>query len=113
MFCADFCNGQQMSHLLAQAEKLKAEHALFFHNAKTDMLHPNNRGLATRPAVIEWTGAPLADPVWVDLLTGAVHAFPKDRMLRRAGGTTFVDVPVYDSPCLLTERSAIPLAGLK
>ena len=70
MFCADFCNGQQMSHLLAQAEKLKAEHALFFHNAKTDMLHPNNRGheriapandgLATRPAVIEWTGAPLA-----------------------------------------------------
>ena len=60
MFCVGFCNGQQMSHLLAQAEKLKAEHALFFHNAKTDMLHPNNRGLATHPAVIEWTGAPLA-----------------------------------------------------
>ena len=79
---------------------------------KVARLRPGD-GLATRPAVIEWTGAPLADPVWVDLLTGAVHEFPKDRMLRRAGGTTFVDVPVYDSPCLLTERAALPLAALK
>ena len=49
-------------------------------------------------------GAPLEGPVWVDLLTGRVYAFPKQDMLIHSGGVTFVNVPVYDSPCLLTER---------
>lgn len=63
----------------------------------------------TRPAVIEWTGAPFEDPVWVDFLTGRVYAYPKANMLRRAGGFTFIDVPVYDSPCALMERSEVAL----
>jgi len=62
---------------------------------------------ATRPAVLHCEGAPLADPVWVDLRTGAVYDFPKAQVLRRTGGTTYVGVPVYDSPCLLTERGAL------
>mgnify|MGYP000883005870 CR=1 FL=1 len=63
----------------------------------------------TRPAVIEWTGEPLADPVWVDLLTGRVYAYPKAKMLRRSGGITFIDVPVYDSPCILADRDTFPI----
>ena len=58
----------------------------------------------TRPAVFNYAGAPLEDPVWVDLLTGRVYAFPKQDMLVHSCGVTFVNVPVYDSPCLLTER---------
>ena len=61
----------------------------------------------TRPAVFNYNGAPLEDPVWVDLFTGRVYAFPKQDMLVHSCGVTFVNVPVYDSPCLLTERSAL------
>lgn len=64
----------------------------------------------TRPAVFKYTGAPLKDPVWVDLFTGRVYTFPKARQLAAKNGTVrFVDVPVYDSPCLLTERAALQL----
>ena len=64
---------------------------------------------ATRPAVFEYRGAPLDDPVWVDLLTGRVYAFDRKNMLVHSDGVTFVNVPVYDSPCLVTERSvALP-----
>jgi len=63
----------------------------------------------TRPMVFRYSDGALKDPVWVDLLTGRVYAFPKAKQLRSGEGVRFIDVPVYDSPCLLTERSAIPL----
>ncbi len=63
----------------------------------------------TRPAVIEWNGAPLKDPVWVDLFTGAVYAFPARQQIVHSTGVSFVRVPVYDSPCILTEKSALTL----
>ena len=62
-----------------------------------------------RPAVIRWPGAPLAEPVWVDMLTGDVCAFSKERMTACADGLVFTDVQVYDSPCLITERWAIDI----
>ena len=61
----------------------------------------------TSPAVFTVTGEPLRDPVWVDLLTGAVHEIPAENRLAYAGGTVYRDVPVYDSPCLLTERRTV------
>ena len=41
--------------------------------------------------------------------SGAVHEVPRENVLRRTGGTTYVGIPVYDSPCLLTERGAVEL----
>lgn len=64
---------------------------------------------ATRPVAFELKGPSLEDPVWVDLLTGRVYAFPKERQIVHSCGVTLVDVPVYDSPCVLTERTvALP-----
>ena len=63
-----------------------------------------------RPAVFSWPGKPLAEPVWVDLLTGEVRAFPRERMISCADGVMFTDVPVYDSPCFITERAAIVIS---
>ena len=63
----------------------------------------------TRPTVIDWNGPAFEEPVWVDLLTGRVYAFPKEDMLVHSAGVTFVNVPVYDSPCVLTERAALEL----
>lgn len=64
---------------------------------------------ATRPAVLEHAGAPIEDPVWLDLRTGEVRAVPRAHVLPRTGGTTYVNVPVYDSPCVLTARAALPI----
>ena len=63
----------------------------------------------TRPGMIEWRGAPLKDPVWVDLFTGAVYEIPAKRQIVHSRGVSFVRIPVYDSPCLITERSALDL----
>ena len=60
-----------------------------------------------RSAVIRWPGKSFREPVWVDLLTGKVYAFPRERMISCADGLVFTDVPVYDSPCIVTERVAI------
>ena len=56
--------------------------------------------------------SPLEDPVWIDLLTGRVYAFPKERVIVHSTGSTVVDIPVYDSPCVLTERRLVDIAGL-
>ena len=66
-------------------------------------------GMETRPAVFRWPGSPLASPIWVDMLTGAVREFPRNRMVSCADGVVFTDVPVYDSPCIITERAAIDM----
>ena len=61
----------------------------------------------TRPNVFEWAGEPLKNPVWVDLFTGAVYEIPAKQQVAHSCGITFVRIPVYDSPCLVTERAAI------
>ena len=66
-------------------------------------------GMETRPAVFCWPDSPLKNPVWVDMLTGAVRAFPCDCMVSCADGVVFTDVPVYDSPCIVTDRAAIDI----
>jgi len=65
----------------------------------------------TRPAMFRYTdGQPLKEPVWVDLFTGRVYALPPTcQLVARSGTIRFVNVPVYDSPCLITERTALPL----
>ncbi len=65
----------------------------------------------TRPHVFVSTGADsaLRDPVFVDLLTGGVYAFPKENVIVSDDCVRYLDVPVYDSPCLLAERSSIEL----
>ena len=48
------------------------------------------------------------------IFTGWVYEIPEDRQLVHACGIDFVEIPVYDSPCVLTERSAIDfVAGNK
>ena len=63
----------------------------------------------TRPAVFEWEGAPLKEPVWVDLFTGAVYEIPAKRQIVHSCGVSLVRIPAYDSPCLVTERAALDL----
>lgn len=61
----------------------------------------------TSPATFKLTDARLTEPVWVDLLTGNVYAIPIDQIAREGNTLTLTDVPVYDSPTVLTDRSLL------
>ena len=61
----------------------------------------------TRGVAFTWGGRPFVDPVWVDLMTGWVYELPADLQIVHSCGIDFAEIPVYDSPCLLTERAAI------
>ena len=65
--------------------------------------------LTTREVIFEWGGNPFKAPVWVDLMTGWVYEIPPENQIRHADGITFVRIPAYDSPCFVTERSALDL----
>jgi len=58
---------------------------------------------------IRMTGAEFEEPVWVDIITGAVHTIPKEQWSRAGAVTTFKSVPVYDAPVVITDRSLVNL----
>jgi hypothetical protein len=49
------------------------------------------------------------EPVYADLRTGDVHRIPKANWSRDENGVTFRQIPVYDSPVLIAELSALPI----
>lgn len=62
----------------------------------------------TRPHTFLISGsAKLSEPVFVDLLTGGVYDFPKENILISGQHTRIIEVPIYDSPCFLTEKKAV------
>ena len=63
--------------------------------------------VATRPATVTVKGCSIKDPVWVDLISGRIYAFPFERVTRGNGTTVFKDVPVYDSPVLIAEKDLV------
>jgi hypothetical protein len=67
---------------------------------------PGNRFdvLRTTLAVIKGR---FQDPVWVDLLTGGVYAIPAEKSTAAGCSYTFRDVPVYDSPVVLTDKGLL------
>ena len=56
-------------------------------------------------------GAALENPVWIDLVTGAIYRVPDRMMIRqhahKGQGKLFEDVPYYDAPVVITERSLV------
>ena len=65
----------------------------------------------TAPQVFKVTDGrpPLKDPVWVDLFSGRVYDLPWRDVSDSPDAVYYMHVPVYDSPCLLVERSALDL----
>ena len=63
---------------------------------------------ATQEVELSLPGAPLVDPVWVDVLTGNAFLVPKDRISVRDGRTSY-RLPAYDSPAFVTSRTVLDL----
>jgi hypothetical protein len=55
---------------------------------------------------IFYTGS-FNEPVYVDLRTGEVYKIPEKNWSRKGSGYTFKDIPVYDSPILIADKSLI------
>lgn len=68
--------------------------------------HPDNANEIT-PARITLPGVVFQDPVWVDMVTGAIYELPSDRVVTAGGKTMLKDVPVYDAPALITDKAVV------
>lgn len=62
---------------------------------------------ATRPAQVEIKGIEFKEPVWVDMVSGRIYEIPADRVTKAGKATTFKDVPLYDAPVLIVEKSLV------
>lgn len=72
--------------------------------------HPDNAN-DTTPAQITLPGIRFAEPVWVDVVTGAIYELPADRMAVEGGKTVLKNVPIYDAPVLIGDRSVVEAAS--
>lgn len=62
------------------------------------------------PVTLTLPGMRFTDPVWVNLLDGRVYAIDKSLWSQEDGQAVFRKLPVFDSPVLVAERAALPLA---
>ena len=67
---------------------------------------PSNR-FDVLPATLTVKEGHFQSPVWVDLLTGGVYTIPAEKFTAAGQSYTFRDVPFYDSPVVLTDKSLL------
>lgn len=70
---------------------------------------PSDSNLKT-PVDFTFHASRFTTPVYADLRTGEVYAIPPERWAATDDNVTFQQVPLYDSPILIAEKSALPLA---
>ena len=76
---------------------------LWFSGAVPGDTRAYERGDVAVPAELRY-----GRPVWVDLLTGKICEFPKDRVVRKDGRTVLKGVPLWDSPVMIAESGQVP-----
>lgn len=80
---------------------------LAFWNASN---HPANEN-AVRRTSLQVRDVEFRDPVWIDIVTGAIYRVPERIFLpwnaRHGKGVQFENVPYYDAPVVITERSLV------
>ncbi|MCX7826050.1 MAG: beta-galactosidase [Verrucomicrobiae bacterium] len=62
----------------------------------------------TRPAQVVVKGLAIKEPVWVDLVSGRIYEIPTDRVVKAGAFTIFKDIPLYDAPALIAEKTLLP-----
>ncbi|AEI51083.1 GH39 family glycosyl hydrolase [Runella slithyformis] len=63
----------------------------------------------TTPTDITIENGNFSNPVWVDLLTGHVYEIPKAHWSKSGNSYTFKQIPLYDSPVLIADKSMLKL----
>jgi hypothetical protein len=62
---------------------------------------------ATTPVNITFKDLEFEKPVLIDLMTGKVYEISKNMFLQNGGGSTFENLPLYDSPMLIAEMEGV------
>ena len=79
-------------------------HLYWFSNRK-----PNNEvGWDRIDLTIDRT---FSEPVWMGMITGKTYTLHPDHASKGNGETRFRDIPMWDSPIMIIERSLIPFAS--
>lgn len=61
----------------------------------------------TENVVITINNAKFNNPVWVDIFSGRIYQIPGSNWSKSGDRYTFTNIPVYDSPVLITDKSNI------
>ena len=69
-------------------------------------MYPLNENAVSR-ATLDVRVAEMKEPVWIDMVTGAIYRIPDRMFIRLRKRALFEDVPYYDSPAVITERSLV------
>jgi len=102
--------------------KTQASHTIFgYSDAKTGLQSfvvwydeaPPVSFKCINPTDITVNKANFKDPVLVDLLTGSVYEIPAASIEKNGDDAIFKNLPVYDSPILVTDKSLITFKTLK
>lgn len=72
-----------------------------------DCSNPPENDNATTRASITLSGVGFEEPVWVDLVTGAIYELPADRVATKDDKTILADIPIYDAPALIADKSVV------
>ncbi len=62
---------------------------------------------ATTPVSFTVENGNFKNPVWVDLMTGNIYEIPKNQWLKKGDNYTFTNIPFYDAPVLIAEKSLV------
>jgi len=61
----------------------------------------------TVPATFTIAKGAFNEPVWVDVITGGIFAIPKEKMSVEGDKVIFKDIPVYDAPTFITDKTLL------
>lgn len=67
---------------------------------------PGN-GATLTPVNVTVMEGQFKEPVWVDIVNGGVYEIPASRVERSGTTITFKEIPIYDSPIVLMDRSLL------
>ena len=87
----------------AYKNKSSGQHVLVFWDKSAV---PSNQNDAV-PATFTIAKGSFTEPVWVDLITGGIHAIPAEKIARDGEKLVFKDIPVYDAPTLIADKSLL------
>ena len=59
------------------------------------------------PVTVSVSDAVFSDPVWIDILSGEIYEIPDGDCIRNGNGCILENVPVYDSPILITDKNLL------
>ena len=65
------------------------------------------RGNDTVSATLRIAGGRFSEPVWADTITGGVYEIPREKVSIEGENVVFRDVPVYDAPAFIADKTIL------